>query len=68
MTPYMTNFVIILNIIWLRWWTSSKKQEIIECLTWHFSSYSHEEQFSSYIGQAIENKSYILLRCNVMND
>jgi hypothetical protein len=64
----MTNFVIILNIIWLSWWTSSKKQEIIECLTWHFSSYSHKEQFSTYIGQAIENKSYILLSYNVMND
>jgi hypothetical protein len=45
MIPYMINFVIILDIIWLKgfqlWQTSCLRQETIECSTWHFSSYSH---------------------------
>jgi len=34
----------------------------------HFSSYTYKGQLSSYIGQVIEDKSYILLRCHVIND
>jgi len=59
-TPYMANFVIISNIIWSK--ALSHDEQVVQYKK------SLNVQHGTFHPIIIKKKSYILLRCHVMND